>query len=97
MSDWHPFGYEGKPGSCLWCGRVLRHKTYQLEPDEDIAGWPGFELTGKTKTGPWGTPLRIIRALKPGGYSDGFFCGLRCAYKFGVRMAELGYRLRPDK
>jgi hypothetical protein len=24
MSEWHPFGYEGKPGTCVWCGRKLR-------------------------------------------------------------------------
>ncbi len=33
------------------------------------------------------------KAKKCGAYGDGFFCGLRCAYRFAVRMAELGKRL----
>jgi hypothetical protein len=24
MADWHAFGYEGKPGTCVWCGKKLR-------------------------------------------------------------------------
>lgn len=28
-----------------------------------------------------------------GDYGDGHFCGLRCGYAFGVRLADLGRRL----
>lgn len=31
---------------------------------------------------------------KSGDYADGFFCGLRCAYLFAVRIATLGRRLQ---
>jgi hypothetical protein len=35
-----------------------------------------------------------VAADKLGDYQDGFFCGLRCACEFGVRLAELGRRLQ---
>jgi hypothetical protein len=43
MSDWHPFGYEGKPGTCKWCGRKLRRKSVvdkQLEARLEAQGVP---------------------------------------------------------
>ncbi len=36
---------------------------------------------------------KTARYDKPGGYGDGFFCGLRCGYQWAVRFAELGKRL----
>lgn len=26
-AGWPAFGYEGKPSTCVWCGRRLHHKT----------------------------------------------------------------------
>lgn len=34
MASWQPFGYEGMPGTCLWCGRKLRHETV-IDSDSD--------------------------------------------------------------
>jgi hypothetical protein len=31
---------------------------------------------------------------KPGDYGDGHFCGLRCGYEFGKKMADFGRRLQ---
>ncbi len=28
-----------------------------------------------------------------GDYGDNSFCGLRCGYRFGARLAELGHQL----
>lgn len=50
-----------------------------------------------------GRKLRAFRHLsnrpeladRRGDYGDNAFCGLRCGYAFGRRMAELGQALRP--
>lgn len=87
MSDWQSFGYKGKPGTCLWCGRRLTRQTVldsRAEEQMRKAGLIGDEL--------YRASLRP--ASKPGRYYDGFFCGLRCGFQFGVRMAELGRRLQ---
>ena len=36
------------------------------------------------------------KLLGLGGYFDGFFCGLRCAYWFAVILASAGRRLKPE-
>lgn len=85
-SEWQPFGYDGGPGTCLWCGRRLPRETvHDARAEEQMreAGLTGPEL--------WRASLRP--ALKTGRYQDGVFCGLRCGYQFGKRMAELGHRL----
>ena len=79
MADWRKFGYEGTPGTCLWCGRKL---IYHAVFDDT----PG--AVGKT---PYSVPVK--RPAKPGQYHDGHFCGLRCAYQYAVRLADLGSRL----
>lgn len=81
---WHVFGYQGKPDTCLWCGRKLRRKKVIAEPGEPGAVERSFHF--------WEKP-----AEKLGGYQDGFFCGLRCGYEFGLRMAQLGRRLQALK
>lgn len=86
MSDWQPFGYEGKPGTCLWCGRRLPRETVldgRVQEQLRQAGVPENQL--------YEASLRP--ALKTGRYQDGFFCGLRCGYQFAARLAELGRRL----
>jgi len=37
------------------------------------------------------------RMGRRGDYGDNAFCGLRCGYAFGWRLAQLGERLRPAK
>ena len=86
MADWHPFGYRGGPGTCKWCGRKLRRlkvldKT--LEQDLITAGTRPYEAFERA----------LVPAALPGGYHDGHFCGLRCAYQFAVRLADLGQQL----
>src|SRR5258708_2541225 len=96
MASWHPFGYEGKPDTCLWCGRKLRRRTWQIDEHEAVPH--GYHLTGKMVTHKiWGKVRRTVAADKPGDYGDGHFCGLRCAYEFAVRLADLGRRLQADR
>jgi hypothetical protein len=40
-----------------------------------------------------GFNFATVKADKAGSYQDGMFCGLRCGYQFGLRLAELGRRL----
>ena len=58
--------------------------NFDADPEKpDTCLWCGRKLPAE----PFGRGGR-------GGYGDGFFCGLRCAYQFGVRMAGLGHRLQ---
>lgn len=83
--DYQSFGATNEPDTCLWCGRKLVHKSRMCEE-----GDPGaFRVGGEGRGGWWAR-----KADKGGGYSDGMFCGLRCGYQFGKRMAEFGERLR---
>jgi hypothetical protein len=86
MAEYHPFGYAGKEGTCLWCGRRLRYERVMATAAD--ADNPTYRLEGQG-AGQWAT----IEAVKPGGYRDGYFCGLRCAYQFAVMQAQLGRRL----
>jgi hypothetical protein len=81
VSDYQPFGYTGEPGTCFWCGRRLRRRKVSAEPGEPGATKAGLHF--------WTKP-----AARLGGYQDDTFCGLRCGYQFGLRMAELGRRLQ---
>jgi hypothetical protein len=75
--DYQDFGYEDKPETCLWCGRKLKHLKV-IDPEASRTT-PGHYV--------------IKPADKLGSQQDDCFCGLRCGYQFGVRMAELGERL----
>src|SRR5256885_758278 len=78
MASFRPFGYEGKPGTCLWCGRALGREQVQADPDE-----PG--AVRKSAYSGWSRPADEV------GFSqNGFFCILSCGYLFGVRMAQIG-------
>lgn len=78
MSEWQGYGATGEPGTCLWCGRKLRQPK---RPFTDDGQWiPRGQRTATTYS-------------KPGDYGDGNFCGLRCGYMFGVRLADAGTRL----
>ena len=74
-----------------------------------MATWRDCGATGHAGTCLWcGSKLRAYRwrdsshakkdaqgnALR-GGYNDGFFCGLRCGYEFGVTLAKHGRRVEP--
>lgn len=75
-------GATGIEGTCLWCGRKLRQKWTW---DWNKAGHDVIKES------------RRKRYDKPGDYGDGFFCGLRCGYDFGVSMAGFGRRVVPGK
>jgi hypothetical protein len=61
-----------------------------------MADWRPYHATNEPGTCLWcGHKLRQKKGHeKPGDYGDGHFCGLRCAYQFGVAMADPGRRLR---
>lgn len=72
---YHPYGYEGVPGTCHWCGRKLRRGTY-LDP----------MLQHQYSPTEWQKALRPLPCL--GNYGDGHFCGLRCGYAYGLSAAN---------
>lgn len=79
-----PFGATGKPGTCLWCGDKLKHGT--VTADESQRDDPTYKSVAPH--------YATVRAARSGSYQDDKFCGLRCGYRFGLRMAELGKRLK---
>ena len=79
MNHFNEFGHVNEPGCCIWCGRKLR-KKFDSEPIDPTNPVRGY---------------RKLKTFKLGDYRDGFFCGLRCGYKFAVRLAQLGQRLQP--
>jgi hypothetical protein len=85
MAEWRPFGASNQEGTCIWCGNKLRYR-------QKVPAGEGLQAIGKRG----GRSIyNTVPAEIPGDYEDGFFCGLRCAYQFGVRMAQLGRRLKP--
>ena len=78
MTEFRDFDASNQPGTCLYCGRRLRWVKQVFTP-----GLRG-ELIPPSQ--------RPNLYAKPGDYGDGFFCGLRCGYQFGVLAAEHGKR-----
>lgn len=70
--------------------------------DRETCGDRNIAMTSdgwKCGKGHYLNPVRRVVAHKkatekPGDYGDGFFCGLRCAYKFAVVLARSGQRLK---
>jgi hypothetical protein len=93
---WHEFNASNQEGTCLWCGRRLR--TYMLDRQpQDAKAARHDQLFNTTEGG-----RKLIAQIdavrqrdnpRKGDYGDGFFCGLRCAYQFAVRFAQLKRRL----
>jgi len=54
----------------------------------DSCAWCGRKL----KACPWQD--HPTEATEYGGYGDGYFCGLRCGYRFAVTFAENGHWLQ---
>lgn len=81
MAEWRTWDPSNEQNTCLWCGRPLRFQRDVF----DAAG----QLIADRNQRP--------KHKKGGDYSDGFFCGLRCGYQFGVEMAKFGRRLQPRK
>jgi hypothetical protein len=76
MPRWHEYNPSNKPETCRWCGRVLRrHRQHD----------PNFRVDIHNL----GARAKMPFYSKGGDYHDGFFCGLRCGYMYGVRMAEI--------
>lgn len=87
------FGPVDKPGHCHWCGRKLRPR-WRTEYPPTVKTW--FE--GDKHCSGRAVESRLVKPVKVGepkfgDYSDGHFCGLRCGYMFGRRLADLGNRL----
>ena len=74
MADWRPYKPSKRADTCRWCGQKLRWPTCAFTPD------------GKYISNP---KDRSKQYKKPGDYGDGFFCGLRCGYQYGVAFAKL--------
>lgn len=84
-SGFRGFGYEGKDGTCLWCGRKMGFETYPAS-DADT-GNPTY----RPAKSPYGTAT--IRAVKAGYLGNGFFDTQGCGFKFGQQLAIIGRRL----
>lgn len=81
MAEWREWNPSNEPGTCLWCGHKLRQGKGTFVDDPTAPSGRRFD----------GDALMA----KLGGYADGFFCGLRCGYLFGVEFAGFGRRLNP--
>lgn len=86
MAQWRDFDATNKPDTCVWCGQKLRWKTHGVSKPIDMP-WEEWWKHPDSK-------VNERRYDKPGDYGDGFFCGLRCGYMFGERLAQLGRRLQ---
>lgn len=84
---WRAYGATGEPGTCEWCGNVLRQPIDSAQKVEIANNHIAVSSIPKAE--------RKFRYDKPGGYGDGHFCGLRCGYMFGVEIANQGTRLHP--
>ena len=83
MQTYHPFGWRGKPDTCLWCGRKLRFRTViATDADKDKPTYKEHSPTYAT-----------VQADKRGPNQDGLFDTDGCGYLFGQRLAQLGHRL----
>lgn len=91
MAEWRPFGASNDEHTCLWCGKKLRANFEPPVKHQPGESWGDFHAREKEAKGQRG-PLKGY-----GDYLDGFFCGLRCGYQFGVRLAELDRRLSPKE
>jgi hypothetical protein len=80
MASFQAFGYRGKSGTCLWCGRKLRF-------EQVLDDTPGAK--GRTA---YDVPTQ--RAETPGAYQNGFFDTQGCGFQFGVANAKDGRRYK---
>ena len=85
MASWQPYGYKGKPGTCLWCGRPLRY--VRVIADESDRANPSY----REEPGHYAT---IVPEL-PGPAQNGHFDTQGCGFQFGVALAGHGRRLSP--
>ena len=94
MNFFAEFGTVDWPGVCRWCGRKLRKKWRTVEAPH-VKDWhpPDRHYPDGYAANPRSVPLVKIGEPTLGDYGDGHFCGLRCGYRFGVRLANLGSRL----
>jgi hypothetical protein len=100
VAEWRGFNASNEPDTCIWCGKKLRFKvlhshneTTQVPLDPNNESDQYLIEEGQTTKKKY-TTVVDERATVGGDYQDGFFCGLRCGYQFGVRMGELGRRLQ---
>lgn len=66
-----------------------------------MADWRPFGASNESNTCLW-CGRRLHKETygnfeKPGYSGDGYFCGLRCGYRFAETFAGLGRRLEPHK
>lgn len=78
MAECRVFNPSNRPGTCLYCGRKL--------------WWIKRTFTQGSRGVLIPVGERPNLYAKAGDYGDGFFCGLRCGYQFGVLAANHGNR-----
>jgi hypothetical protein len=89
------FGPVDKLGHCRWCGRALR-KKWRTEEAPHTKNWHPPDQHYPDGYASNSSTVPHVKVGEPtlGDYGDGHFCGLRCGYRFGVRLANLGSRLK---
>jgi hypothetical protein len=92
----HAFGATNAEGTCLWCGRKLRVFLLDRKARHSVSH---LYTEASQRQDQERERERIERVAehgpRRGDYGDGFFCGLRCGYRFGVAFAGNGRRLQP--
>lgn len=86
MASSRDFGYAGRDGSCLWCGRTLGYERYPAT-DAD-RGNPTYQPAVSAYQ------TATIRAARPGYAGNGFFDTAGCGFQFGRQLAAQGRRLQ---
>jgi hypothetical protein len=97
----YSYGASGAPGTCRWCGRTMRLRSYYAawsmsEPEPTLPEGARVRKRREPKGSTEGCLEYVVAGQPAGDYRDGHFCGLRCGYAFGVRLADLGNRLVPS-
>lgn len=86
MASFRDFGYEGRDGTCLWCGRTLGYERYPATDADQ--GNPTYQPSASRYQ------TATIRAGLPGYLGNGFFDTASCGFQFGKQLAALGRRLQ---
>lgn len=89
--NYKTYGYQGKPGTCLWCGSKLRYEMVHAPCHDELvqaAREAGADYDEAYKAG-------LVRAERAGPYQDDMFDTAGCGYWFGRHLGRLGHRLNP--
>ena len=86
-----PFNASNQPGTCVYCGRKLyRARGHGHASRIALNKRLGLKITGE------GEPEFLFDGRRGYRGSD-LLCSLACGYAFGLRAAQLGFRLQHAK